>query len=237
MTIDYHELTEYREFDGERWLWPKDDVKLAQVNDWVGDLNSVLLAMTVRDRMCGVAIQAGGACGVWPKKLAANFDVVYTFEPNPVNFWCLVANCGTEAGTIKWVQAALGENFGSVDTVLPPSEKGNAGAYYTMDHAPGIGESTCPRVTIDSLELWRCDLICLDVEGREVEALRGANQTIKMYKPFIMIEEKPLPQMGHGMPVPHTAGAAREWMEVMHGYTVVDRVHKDVIMAPPLGEE
>lgn len=233
MTFDnMHEQCEYIEFDGRRWLWPKSDTKLKAVNDWVGDINSVLLPMAVAQRKLRVVIQAGGACGVWPVKLAEHFEFVLTFEPNRLNYWCLAANCSHLPEKIQTVNAALGERRGQIYTVLPSTEKGNAGAYYTVDATPGLGEPI-PRTTLDDIPLYACDLICLDVEGREVEVLRGAHGVIEKYQPFIMIEEKPLPQMGPGQPVPHTAGEATEWLEKIHGYKVVSRVHRDVILAPP----
>jgi FkbM family methyltransferase len=227
-----HEQCEYIEFQGRRWLWPKSDTKLKAVNDWVGDLNTVLLFMERAGRDRRVAIQAGGACGVWPVALAEHFDVVLTYEPDRLNYWCLAANCSHMPETIMHVNAGLGEIPGMINTVLPPTEKGNAGAYYTMDAVPGIGDPV-PRLVLDDVPLYACDLLCLDIEGREVEALRGAHKVIEKYQPYIMIEEKPLPQMGPGQPVNHQPGEATEWLEKIHGYQVISKVHRDVILAPP----
>jgi len=227
-----HEQCEYIEFQGRRWLWPKCDAKLKAVNDWVGDLNAVYLAMTRAGRKMRVAIQAGGACGVWPVALAENFEVVLTYEPDRLNYWCLCANTAHVPETIMCVNAALGEIPGEVNTVLDASEKNNVGAYYTMDAVPGIGVPV-PRLVLDDVPLYACDLICLDIEGREVEALRGAHGVIEKYQPFIMIEEKPLPQMGPGRHVQHRPGEATEWLEKIHGYQIISRVHRDIILAPP----
>jgi len=236
VTIDFHEQCEYIEFGGRRWLWPKKDEKLKQVNDWVSDLNTALLSMAHHKRELKVAIQAGGACGVWPVHLAEHFPVVYTFEPDPVNYWCLAANCSHLPSQIQHAQAALGEHPGRVDLLLDASERNNVGAYFTVDHVQGIGEATSPRIKLDDVPLYACDLLCLDIEGREVEALRGAHNLIERFKPFIMIEEKPLPHMGPGQLVPHQVGAATEWLEKIHGYTIVNRVHRDIVLAPPQEE-
>lgn len=232
MTIDYDDLCEYIEFSGKRWKWPEDDNKLKQVNDWVNDLDAVLLLMIQAGSDFNGVIQAGGACGVWPVALAQHFDMVFTFEPNRLNYWCLSANVSHLPTKVFPFNQALGERPGNVVTELPASEQNNAGAYYTADADPTA--DTVPRVTIDSLEMKFCDLICLDVEGREVEVLRGAQQTIDKFQPFIMIEEKDLPQMGKGKPVGHTKGEATEWLQKIHGYTVVRTIHRDVILAPPL---
>lgn len=49
-------------------------------------------------------------------------------------------------------------------------------------------ESVVPMVSIDSLRLDRLDLVKLDIEGMEDEALRGAELSLKLHKPMLMIE-------------------------------------------------
>jgi FkbM family methyltransferase len=235
MTIDYDDLCEYVEFDGRRWKWPKQDTKLKAVNDWVNDLNAVLLLMTKAEHEMQVAVQAGGAMGVWPVALAEHFDLVFTYEPDKLNYWCLAANVSHLPEQIMPMNAALGEQPGSVVTALHPTERGNSGAFFTIPANPARDNANeaVPVIVLDKLKMVACDLICLDIEGREVEALRGAYDTIEKFRPFIMIEEKPLPQMGPGKQVNHTAGEATEWLERIHKYTVVQKVHRDVILAPP----
>lgn len=232
MTTDYDDLCEYIEFNGRRWKWPKQDTKLKAVNDWVNDLNAVLLLMTKAGRNMQIAVQAGGAMGVWPVALAEHFDLVFTYEPDKLNYWCLSANVSHLPEKIMPCNAALGENPGTVVTALHHTERGNAGAYYTVEDNHGSKEAV-PRIKLDLLKMVACDLICLDIEGREVEALRGAYDTIERHQPFIMIEEKPLPQMGPNKQVNHTAGEATEWLQKIHNYTVAQTVHRDVILTPP----
>ena len=234
MKIDYEDLCEYIEFDGRRWKWPKQDTKLKAVNDWVGDLNATLFLMTKAGREMQVAVQAGGAMGIWPVALAQHFDLVFTYEPDKLNYWCMAANVSGQPEKIFPLNAALGETAGQVVTALHQSERGNSGAYYTIDARKN--EEAVPRIKLDDLKMVACDLICLDIEGREVEALRGAYDTIDKFKPFIMIEEKALPQMGPGKPVNHNVGEATEWLQKIHGYKVAQKVHRDIILTPPLSE-
>ena len=49
------------------------------------------------------------------------------------------------------------------------------------------GDGTIPMVTIDSLNLDDVDLIKIDVEGYEMEVLKGAKNTLQDCK-FVMIE-------------------------------------------------
>lgn len=55
----------------------------------------------------------------------------------------------------------------------------------------GLGQNgeKIKMITIDSLNLERCDYIKIDVEGAEILAFMGAIETIKKYKPFILFEK------------------------------------------------
>lgn len=128
-----------------------------------------------------VAIQAGGNCGIFPCYLANNFKVVYTFEPENENFFCLVNNA--TAGNIIKFQAAIGCS-GSLPVGLIYDPK-NAGGHYVR-----TGNGILPVISVDSLNLPTCDLLQFDIEGYELFALKGAAETIKKYSPVIMIEHK-----------------------------------------------
>src|SRR4029077_1382669 len=45
------------------------------------------------------------------------------------------------------------------------------------------------RITLDSLQLSRVDLIKIDIEGMEMEALEGARQLIEKCHPILLIEQ------------------------------------------------
>jgi hypothetical protein len=45
-----------------------------------------------------------------------------------------------------------------------------------------------PLVTVDSLRLPDCQFIKLDVEGMETEALHGAVETIRHFRPILYVE-------------------------------------------------
>ena len=50
------------------------------------------------------------------------------------------------------------------------------------------GDGYIPSIKIDDLNLTDCNLIQLDVEGYELNALLGGIKTIKKYKPVLCIE-------------------------------------------------
>lgn len=132
----------------------------------------------VKDFTC--CVQAGGNVGVWPKELSKRFSYVYTFEPCPSNFSYMIKNV-PEQNVYKF-PCALGD--GGIGTLIPNKKNIGAGRM-----AKG---GFTPIISIDSLCLESCGFIQLDVEGMELQALRGARITIRKYHPVLMIEEKGL---------------------------------------------
>lgn len=134
-----------------------------------------------------VIVQAGGNAGMYVKMYSDMFDTVYTFEPDPLNFYCLTKNTGSNV--IKF-QACLGNTRNLVNLSYERHktiERANAGGFWIS------GEGNFPILRIDDLGLQECDLIHLDIEGFEGEAILGAEDTIRKFKPTISVE-----LCGHG---------------------------------------
>jgi FkbM family methyltransferase len=130
-----------------------------------------------------VCIQAGGNVGYYTKVYADIFDTVYTFEPDPLNFFCLNKNV-QNTNVIKF-QSCLGDSHELVSLALPASyvKKGiNIGTYHIA------GKGNIPTLLIDDLNLHLCDLIHLDIEGFEINAINGARKTISKFYPTICLE-------------------------------------------------
>jgi FkbM family methyltransferase len=164
----------------------------------------------------GLAVQAGGNVGILPKLLAEHFDVVHTFEPDAENFRCLKQNV-TEPNVVAY-PCALGSLPGHVGIARGAENCGQA-------HVNG--EGLTPMRSIDSLKLPACDLIALDVEGYELEALKGASVTIGKYAPVICLEENGLCER-YGV----KQGQAIDWLVDTFGYGVVGMHGRDVILTP-----
>lgn len=200
----------------KNWWWPKndggDDI---EKSCWRYMQNTPdtpqIISAHVSDKR--VVVQAGGNCGFYVKQYASLFDTVYTFEPEPVNFYCLNLNV-TEPNVYKF-QACLGNSHGTVglDNFMV-----DVGA----THVSGSGN--VPTFMIDDLNLMYCDLIHLDIEGYELFALEGAKKTIENFKPVICFEH-------------HDAWSARyqyglnELERFVHqfGYELVGTAHNDKI--------
>jgi FkbM family methyltransferase len=195
-------------------MWPEEDTACAAVVfDWLEHLDLALKHV----KEFGVAVQAGGNCGVWPKHMGTLFDTVYTFEPEPRNFYCLAHNC-PEENIIK-LQAGLGAWLTHPKALEFVAGQANLGAVALSD----VYGAT-PVLTIDALNLKTCDLIQLDVEGYEPNVLAGASRTINRFKPVIMVEDK-------GLSVKY--GYSKGWSDMFLadlGYRIVERAIRDVVL-------
>lgn len=129
------------------------------------------------------AVQAGGNLGVYPKRLAEKFATVYTFEPAADCFAALLKNA-PEPNIIK-IQAAVGYSRNLVG-LSRIRRDGRPNHHEGITHVSGDG--TIPTLRIDDLGLPVCDLIALDVEGGELDALMGACRTIHRCRPVLLVE-------------------------------------------------
>jgi FkbM family methyltransferase len=167
--------------DGEGdWLWPASDSGAWEgpKNDWLtSHRDKYFKYLKKRDYV----VTAGGNCGLYVRQYAKLFKTVYAFEPDPMNFHCMVTNSQFE--NVVKMQCALGKeskmismNTGSLD---------NVGAFTINDH-----DSTAiiPMIPLDFLNLPGCDLLQLDVEGYEDNVLDGAQVTIQKYRPVLILE-------------------------------------------------
>jgi FkbM family methyltransferase len=200
--------------DREGWLWPKADTltfptvikELAEIPD--------LLALCKRKDIC---VQAGGNGGLWVRPLAEAFGKVLTFEPDPLNFRCLVHNVPLD--NVTFTQGALGSVGGQWCKTL--IHKGNPGATKVK-----YGAGEVPVYAIDELMLPGLDLLQLDIEGAELHALKGAVSTITAFKPVICVELR-----GHSGSFGNDDEAVRRFLRSL-GYERERRVNFDEFWTP-----
>lgn len=147
-----------------------------------------------------IAVDGGANIGVhtieWAKLLSGRGSVL-AFEAQEVVYYALAGNVAiNNCFNVKAVNAAVGAELSSLEIPLPdyntPTSFGSL-ELRQSDRSEKIGQefvstTTVPMVTIDSYDLTDCHFIKLDVEGMEMEALRGAEKTIEKFKPLMLIE-------------------------------------------------
>jgi FkbM family methyltransferase len=197
--------------DREGWMWPRRDSACWEWLQQEKDLPE-LISHHCNDK--GIVVQAGGYCGLYVKAYADLFNTVYTFEPNPQNFFCLTNNA-QQSNIIKF-QCCLGDENRSVGITY---KKANSGVSRVF------GDGVFPTIKIDDLKLPGCDLIHLDIEGYEYFALRGAIETIKQYKPIIVLE-----WLDHNNQFDVTSDDILNWLTDL-GYTEIAQIYHDKVFA------
>lgn len=128
-----------------------------------------------------VCLQAGGNVGLYPIWFSRIFEQVITVEPEETNYECLKLNT-KDYLNIFTKNAALGNENRKVGINI---SEGNSGGH---NLGLNVKDGNIQMVRIDDLNLQNIDLIALDIEGFEEEALKGALETIKKYKPVICVE-------------------------------------------------
>ena len=185
MLVGFEDIKFYdeKEVDGMKgWWWREKDrgAWASPKQDWekhhkVGVLKHV--------HEYKVAVQAGGNQGMYPRLLAKRFDWVYTFEADPRNFQALCLN--TPYHNIIKINAALTHK----NELVGVHERSPANVGETQI-VPGDTEGHIPSFTIDQLALPVCNIIWLDIEGSETNAILGASETIQRCSPVVVVETK-----------------------------------------------
>jgi len=173
--------------DGEGpWYWPAVDI-----GAWEGpsrefpQLKQFVLPRLQGRRTC---VQAGGCCGMFPRLWARDFETVYTFEPDPLNFHCLVRNC--QLRNIFAFNAGLSDYSGLAPFCKTPDDR-NRGMHQVIAQYPKdawAGMDLCAVLAIDNLGIENVDYIQLDVEASELRVVKGALRTIMRDRPIISLE-------------------------------------------------
>lgn len=172
-------------------LFNRHDVYVGRSLDQYGEYSEAecdLFEQIVRPG--SVVVEAGANIGVHTLLLsqrAGDQGCVYAFEPQRTLYEILCANMALNGcKNVRCRCEALGETAGEI--CVPPLN------YEAEANFSGLGLGSyqqgekVPLATIDRLQLPRCDLVKVDVEGMELAVLRGAAATIQKFRPILYVE-------------------------------------------------
>jgi FkbM family methyltransferase len=113
---------------------------------------------------------------------------VIALEPQSLLFDLLAHNV-KEHKNVKCINSAAGAESGTayID-VLDPTINNNFGALAINLLKSSPSQSQVNVITIDSLDLERCDLIKADTEGSESQVIQGSRSTIERLRPILLTE-------------------------------------------------
>jgi FkbM family methyltransferase len=128
-----------------------------------------------------------GAHTVELSRLVGGDGEVHAFEPQRIVFQALCANLAlNQCANVFARQAALGAEKGTILVpALNPAVRSNFGGVSLTNVSSG---EPVDVLTLDGLDLPACHLLKVDVEGMEVEVLRGAQSTLDLYRPILYLE-------------------------------------------------
>ena len=122
-------------------------------------------------------LDIGAWCGTWSLAMQKYAENIFCYEPNKTHFACLEKNLASFSN-VSLYNCAIGNEEGFVKLTEETATQ----------NTRVIQEKGDTKIcTIDSLSLDNVDLIKIDVEGFEMEVLKGATETIKNVE-YIMIE-------------------------------------------------
>ena len=158
--------------------------------DHTNDFYATALAMMPKD---GVMFDVGANVGLTAVMAASHAAMVYAFEPSPITFKHLtetvLANGLSER--IRLINRGLSDHDGDLTFFQDPTS-GSASHIITSSTLARASDIRVPVQTLDSFAqqqgITRLDLIKIDVEGFEIDVLRGAKETIERLRPSALIE-------------------------------------------------
>ena len=130
----------------------------------------------LRNKKFNTVLDIGAWCGTWSAELAPYCKKIYAIEPYKIHFECLTKNLSS-FNNIELLDYAVGDteiNVSMTDDNFTQARR-----------IDSIGD--IPVKTVDSFHFGNVDLIKIDVEGFEMNVLRGAKNTLKTCN-FLMIE-------------------------------------------------
>jgi FkbM family methyltransferase len=171
------------------------------------EVNLLLRALDLRRQCYGdgvVAIDCGANVGVhtieWAKHMTA-WGAVLAIEAQERIYYALAGNIAiNNCFNARAMHAAVSDRAGTMKIPVPNYSVAASFGSLELKKRDGnefIGQeidysehkmADVPTVSLDSLNLTRVDLIKIDIEGMEMEALAGAAHCIRTMHPILLIE-------------------------------------------------
>lgn len=129
----------------------------------------------------GTAVDIGAWYGPWTRGLRRLADRVVALEPAAD----LARHVAAAYPDVRVVEAAASDQDGTALLYLPAGGAGVGTS--SVEHGEGRAVPV-DRVAVDRLGLADVRFMKVDVEGHELPALRGAEQTVRRDRPLLLVE-------------------------------------------------
>lgn len=160
------------------WV-PGNDI---HINDWKAGkpftqnkcLVKFLEYCKTQNKKFRTVIDVGAWCGTWAKALEPFAKKVIAFEPDRIHFECLQKNCTINCDCRNEAVGSANKNVSLTEDDFTQAKRVDSDGNIRM-------------VTLDSFGYENVDMIKIDVEGYEMEVLKGAEKTLQDIQ-YLMIE-------------------------------------------------
>ncbi len=218
------------------WYWPDGERHMV---DWIADPKNRMVLngrpsyqgkkqvavldhcpMTNRRTM----IDVGAHIGLWSFNFVHWFNRIEAFEPVEAHRLCFNAN--VDDVDVALHPYALGDREKMVAIHSNPSSSGDS----WVDKDVLDGKQNIEQKTLDSFGFEDVDLVKVDCEGYEEFVLRGAEETLRKWKPVICVEQKR--DMARKFNL-EPRGALVYLSSLKLGYETVQEISGDYILKAP----
>jgi len=127
-----------------------------------------------QNKKFNTVIDIGAWCGTWTKAIEPYARKVIAFEPDKTHFECLQRNCTINCDPRMEAVGAEVKEISLTQDDFTQAKR--------IDR-----EGKIRMTTIDDMNYQNVDLIKIDVEGYEMEVLKGATKTLQSVQ-YLMIE-------------------------------------------------
>lgn len=178
-------------------IYPKNEVFRALFVRGIYDPNLVAIinVMLPKD---GVFFDVGanaGYCSLLASTQLGMNGKIFAFEPCERDFFRLIANVNlNKADNVRVYKLALSDKEGEATLSIAPEERSALNTFGTSFSDPGlekVGVEQVQAMTLDAFveqnHVDRIDLIKMDIEGSEYQALKGAVNSLRKFHPTVIL--------------------------------------------------
>lgn len=131
----------------------------------------------IQNKRFNLIVDIGAWCGTWSLSMNQFAKNIYCYEPNKLHYECLSRNLSIHSH-VRLYNQAIGNNDGFVNLTEESA---------TQNTRVLLEEGKTKINKLDSLDLQGVDFIKIDVEGLEMQVLKGAERTLENVE-YLMIE-------------------------------------------------
>lgn len=137
-----------------------------------------------------------GVFSLLAEQLSPNTDI-YCFEPNPINVKRINSNIKiNKSAKIKVVTKAIGEKKGNLNFYVPKGDYTSDVSSFFNAHTKGFNDFGTEAINVEVISLDEFtkenenlpDLIKIDIELYEYQALKGSLNILKQGNPIVIVE-------------------------------------------------